>query len=301
MRIPPIRRARAVPHDGGVVPVASLSIHHPIHLGIDSLGSPLSVTLAYRNLLIGGDPHSGKSCGMSNVLGHAALCADVDLVLLDGKEVELSLWESLAVRFVGADVPDAIDCLKEWQDEMTLRYRLLRSAGIRKVPAGGPFRLVMVVVDELAMFLVTFGTKEQQREFMVLLRDLVARGRAAGIIVVAATQRPSADIVPTSLRDLFAYRWALRCPNPDASDIILGQGWASQGHSTHEIDPLCPGVGLLLAEGGVPRRFRAAYLSDEDIAYLVRAGLAMRGGLTNPPPFPPAMADEEGDELGAAS
>jgi len=262
--------------------IGAPSIHHPIYLGVDAYGDPMRVTLAYRNLLLGGDPHSGKSCGMSNILGHAALSADVDLVLLDGKEVELSLWESLAVRFVGADVPDAIDCLRQVQDDMTMRYRLLRSVGLRKVPAGGPFRMVMVVVDELAMYLVTFGTKDEQKEFMVLLRDLVARGRAAGIVVVAATQRPSADIVPTSLRDLFAYRWALRCPNPDACDIILGAGWASSGHSTHEIDPLCPGVGLLLAEGGVPRRFRAAYLTDSDIAELVRAGLALRGGLTVP-------------------
>jgi len=279
MRLP--SRLRRVQPD---LPAGPLSIHQPVHLGVDAYGDPLTVTLAYRNLLIGGDPHSGKSAGMSNILGHAALCGDVDLVLLDGKEVELSLWEGLAQRFVGADVPDAIDALTGLQAEMTDRYRLLRSAGIRKVPSAGPYRLVLVVVDELAMYLVTFGAKEEQREFLVLLRDLIARGRAAGIIVVAATQRPASDIVPTSLRDLFAYRWALRCPNPDASDIILGSGWASAGHSTHEFDPLYPGVGLLLAEGGVPRRFRAAYLSDEDIAALVRAGLALRGGLTNPLP-----------------
>ena len=179
---------------------------------------------------------------------------------------------------MGADVPDAIECLTELQADMTARYRLLRDFGLRKLVPGGPFRMVLVVVDEVAMYLVTFGTRDQQKEFMALLRDLVARGRAAGIMVVAATQRPSADIVPTSLRDLFAYRWALRCPNPDASDIILGAGWASMGYSTHEIDPLRPGIGLLLAEGGIPRRFRAAYLSDDDIAYLVRAGLALRTG-----------------------
>lgn len=292
MRLPNLASLRSRRFAPGV-PIGGPSIHHPVHLGMDAYGYSMTVTLAYRNLLLGGDPHSGKSCGMSNILGHAALCPDVDLVLLDGKEVELSLWESLAVRFVGADVPEAIDCLRQVQGDMSKRYRLLRSAGIRKVPPGGPFRMVMVVVDELAMYLVTFGTREQQKEFMVLLRDLVARGRAAGIIVVAATQRPSADIVPTSLRDLFAYRWALRCPNPDASDIILGAGWASNGHSTHETDPLSPGVGLLLAEGGVPRRFRAAYLTDDHIAELVRTGLALRGGLTNPPAGPPADVDDD--------
>ncbi len=59
----------------------------------------------------------------------------------------------------------------------------------------------------------------------------MARGRAAGIIVVAATQRPSADIIPTSLRDLFGYRMAFRCTTDSSSDIILSQGWAGQGYS----------------------------------------------------------------------
>lgn len=70
----------------------------------------------------------------------------------------------------------------------------------------------------------TVGEAKQQKEFTTLLRDLVARGRAAGIVVVAATQRPSADILPTSLRDLFGYRWAFRCSTDASSDVILGHG-----------------------------------------------------------------------------
>src|SRR5438045_1214935 len=81
------------------------------------------------------------------------------------------------------------------------------------------------------------GTPEQQKEFVTLVRDLVARGRAAGIIVVAATQRPSADIVPTSLRDLFSYRLAFRCTTDSSSDIILGTGWAKEGLSAKNISP----------------------------------------------------------------
>jgi DNA segregation ATPase FtsK/SpoIIIE, S-DNA-T family len=58
-------------------------------------------------------------------------------------------------------------------------------------------------------------------------------------------------VVPTYLRDLFGFRWALRCSTPDASDTILGRGWASQGYSAAQIDPTARGVGLLLQEGGV--------------------------------------------------
>ena len=77
----------------------------------------------------------------------------------------------------------------------------------------------------------------------------LSRGRAAGVIVVAATQRPSADIIPTSLRDLFAFRWAFRYTTNAASDTLLGQGWASSGYTATDINPEARGVGWLLAEG----------------------------------------------------
>jgi hypothetical protein len=46
----------------------------------------------------------------------------------------------------------------------------------------------------------------RKEEFSIRLRDIVARGRAAGIIAIGATQRPSADIIPPSLRDTWGYR-----------------------------------------------------------------------------------------------
>ena len=88
------------------------------------------------------------------------------------------------------------------------------------------------------------------------------------MIVVAATQRPSADIVPTSLRDLFGYRWAFRCTTGASSDVILGHGWASRGYSAADIDPTARGVGWLIAEGGIPRRMRSAFLDDHQVRAL---------------------------------
>ena len=103
--------------------------------------------------------------------------------------------------------------------------------------------------DELAFYL-NAEDRKQRTAFAELLRDLVARGRAAGIIVCAATQKPAADVVPSALRDLFGFRLALRCNTPQASDTILGQGWASLGHDAAQIAPGQRGVGLLLAEDG---------------------------------------------------
>lgn len=128
----------------------------------------------------------------------------------------------------------------------------------------------MLVIDELAYYSATAGDKRQRDTFSTLLRDLVARGRAAGVIVVAATQRPSADIIPTSLRDLFGYRLAFRCTTESSSDIVLGHGWHARGYDASQIDPATPGVGWLLAEGGIPRRIRCAWLTDGEIGDIAR-------------------------------
>src|SRR5215472_3490006 len=110
----------------------------------------------------------------------------------------------------------------------------------------------LVPVDEVAYYSATVGTPAQQKEFNACNRDIVARGRAPGIIPVEATQRPSADIIPTSLRDLFGYRWAFRCSTEASSDTILGHGWANAGYSATEIDPQARGVSWLRAEDGIP-------------------------------------------------
>jgi S-DNA-T family DNA segregation ATPase FtsK/SpoIIIE len=125
-------------------------------------------------------------------------------------------------------------------------------------------------------YLIAEDRKQRQR-FAELLRDLVARGRAAGVIVLAATQKPSADVVPSALRDLFGFRLAFRCTTPQASDTILGQGWVSQDYSAATISPADRGVGLLLAEDGLPVRLRTFYLDDQAIAAVSSRAVYLRG------------------------
>jgi len=258
-------------------PVPTGSLWESLSLGIDEDGNAVRIGLPERNLLLGGEPGAGKSATLSLLIAAAALDPTVSLTLLDGKQVELAPWSGSAQQFVGPDMEAAIAVLKDLCTEMDRRYARLLAAGMRKITPGGEFGLHVVAIDELA-FYMRGGKRDERTELTEALRDLVSRGRAAGIIVIAATQKPSGEIIPTFVRDLFSFRMALRCTTPEASDTVLGQGWASQGYSASTLDPTARGVGFLLAEGAVPVKMRTHYLADNDIAVLAQRAETLRGG-----------------------
>ena len=92
----------------------------------------------------------------------------------------------------------------------------------------------------------------------------------------AATQKPRADVVPSALRDLFGFRLALRCTTPQASDTILGQGWAANGADASTIPGAQRGVGYLLAEGERPIRLRGFFLDDDNVTEIAARAAARR-------------------------
>ena len=169
----------------------------------------------------------------------------------------------------------ATSALRELRADMEARYAWMLERGLRKIERDSGPGLVVVVIDELALYLQ--GKSKARDELADLLRDIVARGRAAGVVVAAATQKPSSDIIPTSIRDLFGCRLALRCATRDASDTVLGAGWASEGFTASDIDPATRGVGYLLAEGTVPRRMRCFALSDGHLGHVTKRAELLRG------------------------
>jgi hypothetical protein len=270
-RVTLIRRDPFEPADPIAWPAAdaeALSLWEPVPVGVDEHGHPVAIGLVERNVLVGGEPGAGKSVALSLLVGAGALDPQTRVWLLDGKLVELACWAPVAERVVGPDGEQAIELLRELQSEMDARYRELRARGLRKVRREDELPLHLVVCDELAFYL-SLPDRKQRQVFAELLRDLVARGRAAGVIVVAATQKPGADVVPTALRDLFGFRLALRCNTPQASDTILGQGWASAGYDASTVAGGQRGVGLLLAEGERPERIKTFHLDDEQIGAIV--------------------------------
>ena len=118
------------------IPVAPLSIWKPVHLGTDELGRRVEVTLAERNMLIGGEPGGGKSVALQLIVAHGALSPDCRLILVDGKRVELGLWRDCAERFIGPSIDDAIDTLHWLQGQIDERTEWLLDHKMRKITPG---------------------------------------------------------------------------------------------------------------------------------------------------------------------
>jgi S-DNA-T family DNA segregation ATPase FtsK/SpoIIIE len=232
-----------------------------------------------NGILLAGEPGAGKSVGLSNIVAHGALCyQDCRLILIDGGMVELGAWRSCAEVFIGPDIEAAIAVLEQQQKDISDLQDQLLATGRRKIVKGDGVPVRLTVIDELAYFSATVGTKAQREKFTTCLRDCSARGRKCAHRYVLATQRPSYDIIPASLRDLFGYRWAFRCATDDSSDVVLGK-WAKRGYTAAAIDVEARGVGLLLAEGKrVPRKVKAAYLTDPEIRRLAAHGAFLRHG-----------------------
>jgi S-DNA-T family DNA segregation ATPase FtsK/SpoIIIE len=274
---------------GGTPAGSALSMFDPIYVGIDEFGHPVHIRIIYKNILVAGEPGGGKSGLLNNLTAHAALSARARLVLFDGKRVELGMWDEVADEFVGPDLDHAIITLRRLQRVMDNRYEWLHAHRRREIRPDDGITVITSVFDEIALYSTVLGIKAQQDDFITLFRDLVARGRAAAMPVIAATQRPSVDIIPKSLRDLFGYRAAFRCTSTGSSDIILGDGWAHAGFSATDIPPTNPGEAFLIAEGGTPKRIKAAYLSDADIIALANHAAWTRRA-SSPPVAGPATA-----------
>lgn len=260
------------------------SLWDPIPIGINGEGELVKLELVFSNFLIGGEPGGGKSVTLQNIVAAAALDPECKLYLFDGKQkIELGPWEDSAEVVCGASVEEAIGLLKVLEAEMMDRYELMAQEArrqqtiVRKVAREMALPLKVIIIDELAEFTMQ---PKLGAEFSELCRSIVSLARATGFIFVGTTQKPSAKIIPTELRDNIAYRCALRCTNDDASDTILGRGTAKDGYSAADIDGASKGVGWLLTEGGQPQLFKSFFIPDPDLFALTQKAAALRGKVT---------------------
>jgi len=272
---------RSAPAPWPLRDAARLSVWEPVLLGFDEDGLPVVTSLVERNLLIGGEPGSGKSVCLSLLLATAALDPECDLYLVDANRVNLAPWAACACGFVGNDLAAAVDLLTTLKAEVDRRFDHMAAKGSKKITRDDPYRLTVVVMDELAFFTAAPRTEPKERkelrgEFNDLLQDIAQRGRAAGVVLILATQRPAGDIIPTSIRDLIGYRLAFRAPTRDAVDVILGKGSAARGADSSLIPGFARGVGWLIADGADPIRLKTFILTDAQIDAIAARAATLR-------------------------
>jgi S-DNA-T family DNA segregation ATPase FtsK/SpoIIIE len=269
-----------------------LSVWEPVHWGISELGEPVRLSLVERAVLIGGNRGAGKSSGVNVLVAHAAKSPDAALLLIDANKVQLGPWRHRAIAYAEHDPDEAIAVVRTWRDEIDRRLDLFTDlSGIpltltREIAVAHGLPMWLLVIDELAYHTTVAGSPVQQKEFYALLRDGVARGRAAGCAAIVATQRPTHDLIPTSLRDLFDIRIAYRTMTRTSSDVILGDDFARRGYTATDIDINARGVAWLLAEGPTPIRTKTAWISPELRAELAVTTAVLRQRQPSPPQHP---------------
>ena len=174
-------------------------------------GDPVRVPLEVWSTLLGGLPGSGKSSTLRCVVAGASMRDDVAIVCIDPKRVELPLWRPRAA-VVATELSDVTSVLSSLVALVDDRFARMETDEVTYWPRTPDTPAVVVVVDELAEVVDSGEGGDSDRER--LLRRLLSKGRAAGVIVIAATQRPSHDV--------FSLRVAHACATREASAMILG-------------------------------------------------------------------------------
>lgn len=255
----------------------SFNIGMNLAIGVKSDGSPLVLDLAKApHLLIAGTTGSGKSIAIhATILSLLFRFSDTELQLglVDVKRVELGVYKNLphcAVRDVATTPQSGKALLQTAVRAMQYRYELLAKEGCRDIetyqrrllapssPMTKPWlpRLV-IIIDELADLMLTSG--KGCEEAIVRIGQL---GRAAGVHLIVATQRPSVNVVTGLIKANISTRIAFKTSSGIDSGIILDNKRGAERL-------LGKGDGLLLESDSSLTRIHGAMVTESEIGKVV--------------------------------
>lgn len=224
----------------------------PVVLGKTIQDETFVIDLAKMpHLLVAGATGQGKSVGLNAIITsllYKKHPAELKLVLIDPKKVELTLYSKLERHFLAkmpgeddaiiTDTHKVIYTLNSLCVEMDARYDLLRKAEVRHVkeyndkftrrrlnPNKGHRFLpyIIVIIDEFADLIMTAG-----REIETPIARIAQLARAVGIHLVIATQRPTTNIITGVIKANFPARIAFRVTSMIDSRTIIDQPGANQ-------------------------------------------------------------------------
>ncbi len=264
----------------------------PISLGKTISNEVFVADLAKMpHLLVAGATGQGKSVGLNVILMsllYKKHPAELKLVLIDPKKVELPIYNDLRRHFLAflpdqeepiiTDTDKVIYTLNSLVIEMEERYELLKKARVRNIkeynkkfrsrllnPAHGHRFLpyLVLVIDEFADLIMTAG-----KEIELPLSRLAQLARAVGIHLIIATQRPTVKIITGLIKANFPVRIAYRVTSQVDSRTIIDQSGAEQ---------LIGRGDMLLMMSGHLVRLQCAYVETSEIENVVGFIARQRG------------------------
>jgi DNA segregation ATPase FtsK/SpoIIIE, S-DNA-T family len=260
--------------------------------GTDQRGRPVELPLIESNLLIGSLPGAGKTASLRCVLLGCALDPTVELHIWELKgSGDLEALERVSHAY-GSGVDDAtigacLDGLRGLLAELERRaakLKRLRSTARDLVPDSKVTREladrrglglypVVFVVDEAQEL---FSHSEYGKEAGEIATALIKRGRALGVMLVLATQRPDKDSLPTGVSANVGTRFCLRVMGQVENDMVLGTSAYKNGVRATSFTRSDRGIGYLVGATDAPVVVRAYYLDAEASDAVISRAYAAR-------------------------
>jgi S-DNA-T family DNA segregation ATPase FtsK/SpoIIIE len=244
----------------------------PIIIGKKRDGSNLIVDLINMpHLLIGGTTGSGKSIFLHSIINSLMFVENVKFALVDTKRIEFSYYNTLNNLYapVAKDSESSITLLTNLVNEMESRFSILEQDGCRNISEyEGKMDYIVLVIDELSDLIMSSKKIVQD-----LLCRLAQKSRACGIHIVAATQRPSSDVVTGTIKVNFPVRIAFQVGTSVDSRVILERSGAEKLSGK--------GDGIIDGANFKFERFKGAFIREQDINENVRKKNSWRKQIWN--------------------
>lgn len=248
-------------------------------IGRDAEGTPVVADLAKMpHLLIAGTTGSGKSVMINSIITTLlmrALPEDVRLIMVDPKRVELAGYNGLPHLYVPVvtEPKQAASALQWAVSEMERRLKVFERLNVRKISTynekqtAGEFEhydnppqkmpYLVIIIDELSDLMMVAG-----KDVEASIVRIAQLGRAAGIHLIVATQRPSSNVVTGLIKANITNRIAFNVATGIDSRVIIDQMGAEK----------LTGLGDMLfskVDWGKPRRIQGCFVSDDEINEIV--------------------------------
>ncbi|MBP3436279.1 MAG: DNA translocase FtsK [Clostridia bacterium] len=239
-------------------------------LGVDVVGKPVFADLdKMPHLLVAGATGMGKSVCINSILVsllYKARPSEVKLILIDPKKVEFKPYSNIPHLLVPivTDSQKAAGALSWAVNEMERRYDIIEAAGVKNLKSYNKYlethpgeRLphIVVVIDELHDLMMQAPDAVEDS-----ICRIAQKARAAGILLIIGTQRPSVNVITGVIKANIPSRIAFHVASQVDSRTILDSVGAEKLLNDGDMLFLCPGMRML-----TPKRVQGAFLDDDEV------------------------------------